>query len=47
MIDLSHDLGLEVVAEGVEIKVDVENLSELECDIGQGYYFYKQCLLMN
>lgn len=41
MIDLSHDLGLEVVAEGVETKEDVENLSELECDIGQGYYFYK------
>lgn len=41
MIDLSHDLGLEVVAEGVETKEDVQWLSELECDIGQGYYFYK------
>lgn len=41
MIDLSHDLGLEVVVEGVETKEDVECLSELKCYIGQGYYFYK------
>jgi EAL domain-containing protein (putative c-di-GMP-specific phosphodiesterase class I) len=29
------------VAEGVETKEDVECLGELECDIGQGYYFYR------
>lgn len=44
IIDLSHDLGMEVVAEGVEINEDVECLSELDCDIGQGYYFYKPML---
>jgi diguanylate cyclase (GGDEF)-like protein len=37
-IDLGHDLGLEVVAEGVETEDVLRRLSELGCDIAQGHY---------
>ena len=38
MIDLGHNLGLEVVAEGVEHRSDLEMLRRLGCDMVQGYY---------
>ncbi|MEO6987333.1 MAG: EAL domain-containing protein, partial [Aquihabitans sp.] len=38
MIDLGHNLGLEVVAEGVEQLVDLELLCRLGCDLAQGYH---------
>ncbi len=38
-IELAHNLGLEVVAEGVETKQVWQRLKELGCDIGQGYHF--------
>ena len=41
VIDISHRLGLEVVAEGVENKEQLEILKTLSCDYIQGYYFYK------
>jgi diguanylate cyclase (GGDEF)-like protein/PAS domain S-box-containing protein len=34
---LSHKLGLEVVAEGVENEAQLKHLRELRCDLGQGY----------
>ena len=37
-IALSHNLGLAVVAEGVETKEAWEKLARFGCDIGQGYY---------
>jgi diguanylate cyclase (GGDEF)-like protein/PAS domain S-box-containing protein len=40
-INLAHDLGLSVVAEGVEDKKQVEYLTRLDCDVIQGYYFSK------
>ena len=46
-IDLAHNLGLKVVAEGVETDVHVELLSNLGCDIGQGYLFSKPLPLRN
>jgi diguanylate cyclase (GGDEF)-like protein len=41
VINISHDLDLKVVAEGVETKEQFEILKELNCDYIQGYYFYK------
>jgi len=38
-IDLAHNLGLTVVAEGVESKEIHDMLTTLGCDISQGYYF--------
>lgn len=41
IIQLSHDLGIDVVAEGVEEIEQVEYLKEILCDVVQGYYFSK------
>jgi EAL domain-containing protein (putative c-di-GMP-specific phosphodiesterase class I) len=38
VIILGHNLGLEVVAEGVEDRETLEHLSKLGCDLVQGYY---------
>ena len=37
-IELSHNLGLRVVAEGVESEESWDQLAALGCDIAQGYY---------
>ena len=37
-IDLGHNLGLNVVAEGVEDEATFDLLGELGCDAAQGYY---------
>ncbi len=37
-IDLAHNLGLKVVAEGVETQGTLERLTSLGCDAAQGYY---------
>jgi diguanylate cyclase (GGDEF)-like protein/PAS domain S-box-containing protein len=37
-IDLAHNLGLSIVAEGVESLEHVEALSKLNCDIAQGFF---------
>ncbi len=39
MIRLGHDLGMQLVAEGVEEEDQLLVLKELGCDITQGYYF--------
>jgi diguanylate cyclase (GGDEF)-like protein/PAS domain S-box-containing protein len=39
IIDLGHDLGLEVAAEGVEDEPTWRALKDLGCDAAQGYYF--------
>lgn len=39
IIELAHNLGLKVVAEGVETIEQNQFLHNNKCDIGQGYYF--------
>lgn len=41
IVDLAHNLGLKVVAEGVETKEQLSLLKKRGCDIGQGYLFSK------
>ena len=37
-IDLAHNLGMQVIAEGIEDREILELLSILRCELGQGYY---------
>ena len=39
IVNLAHRLNLEVIAEGVETRAQKDNLTELDCDQFQGYYF--------
>jgi EAL domain-containing protein (putative c-di-GMP-specific phosphodiesterase class I) len=41
IITLAHQLGLEVVAEGVESAQHLRNLRTLSCEYGQGYFVSK------
>jgi len=40
-IKMAHELGLTVVAEGIESRSEQEFLLSCGCDLGQGYYFAK------
>jgi diguanylate cyclase (GGDEF)-like protein len=39
VIKLAHALGLQVIAEGVESELQLEELERLDCDFAQGYLF--------
>ena len=41
VITMAKKLGMEVITEGVETELQVENLTKLGCDLFQGYYFSK------
>ncbi|MDY6806391.1 MAG: PAS domain S-box protein [Cyanobacteriota bacterium] len=41
IVVLAHNLGLEVIAEGIETKEQLLTLMKLECEKGQGYFFSK------
>jgi diguanylate cyclase (GGDEF)-like protein len=41
MVDIGKELGLEVVAEGVELAEQADMLRGFECNIAQGYYYSK------
>jgi diguanylate cyclase (GGDEF)-like protein len=40
-INLAHDLGMDVVAEGIEEKEQLDILKSLHCNFGQGYFWSK------
>ncbi len=41
IIRLAHELGLVVIAEGVETKVQLQQLRDLDCDLAQGYLLHR------
>ena len=41
IINLAHLLGMDVIAEGIETKEQLEKLRFLGCEYGQGYFFAK------
>jgi EAL domain-containing protein (putative c-di-GMP-specific phosphodiesterase class I) len=38
---LAHNLGIEIVAEGVETREQLNRVCDLKCDYAQGYHFSK------
>ena len=40
-INLAHDLGLQVVAEGIEDSATLDKLRDLRCDYAQGHFISK------
>ena len=43
-LQLAHNLGLKVVAEGIEDKATLEWLTKLNCEMGQGFYLSRPLL---
>ena len=41
IVVMAHNLGMQVIAEGVETKVQLEQLRALGCEYVQGYLFSK------
>ncbi len=41
MISISHSMGMQAIAEGIETPEQLAQLRSLNCDLGQGYFFSK------
>lgn len=41
IIEMGHELGMKVIAEGVETLEQLQYLKSLQCDVAQGYYYSK------
>jgi EAL domain-containing protein (putative c-di-GMP-specific phosphodiesterase class I) len=41
IITLAHNLGMGVAAEGVETAEQAQGLKEMQCEYGQGFYYYR------
>ena len=44
ILALAQNMGLEVVAEGIEEAAQLDRLKGLRCEFGQGYYFARPSL---
>ena len=40
MIQVGHELGVTILAEGVETEEQAKALQEMHCDVIQGFYFH-------
>lgn len=47
IISLAHNLGMSVIAEGVETKAQLDLLKQLKCEYAQGYYLHRPMSLDN
>lgn len=47
IVAMAHELGLQVIAEGVETEVNLARVTSLGCDYGQGYYWHAPMPLGN
>ena len=43
LVNLAHDLDLDVVAEGVEEEHELQRLVDLDCGFAQGYLLHRPC----
>ena len=41
IINIAHKMGMLVVAEGIETNTQLNHLKDLNCDYGQGFFFFK------
>lgn len=41
IISLAYNLGIDVIAEGIETSLQFESLKKLKCKYGQGYFFHE------
>ncbi|MEO1673683.1 MAG: EAL domain-containing protein, partial [Cyanobacteria bacterium J06631_2] len=41
IVILAHRLGMNVIAEGIEIREEQDTLHQFNCEYGQGYFFAK------
>lgn len=41
IINIGHELGITIVAEGIETSEQADFLSQHGCDVGQGYFFHR------
>ena len=39
IVNLAHEIGLEVVVEGVEVEGDAKRVHALSCEYAQGFFF--------
>ena len=41
IVDMAHNLNMDIIAEGVETSAQLEKLREMGCEFGQGFFFSK------
>jgi len=44
IVSLGHNLGMTMLAEGIETQDQLETLRGLHCSLGQGFLFSEPCL---